>query len=85
MPYLLIPGAQEISDFACDTGHSKEELQKSIVDLFSQEDVGFDLAKINYDMVEEGWNVKVCEVYHLSYMLADQVRRRAIGVLTGLL
>jgi len=57
--YIVTPLAQEVSDFKCDTGHPKEELQRSIRELFENENVGFDLEKINYDLVEEGWNNKV--------------------------
>ena len=57
--YKVIPLAQEVSDFKCDTGHPKEVLRKSINELFANEDVGFDLEKVDYELVEEGWNKKV--------------------------
>ncbi|KAF2200607.1 phosphoglycerate mutase-like protein [Delitschia confertaspora ATCC 74209] len=58
VPYLVIPAAQEVSDVPADKGFPKEELQKHIAELFEKEDVGFDLSKIDYGAVEEGWNVK---------------------------
>jgi hypothetical protein len=59
VPYLITPLAQEVSDFPCDTGHPKGEIPQVISELFHSEEVGFDLNKINYDAVEEGWNTKV--------------------------
>lgn len=60
---LLVPLGQEISDKQCDIGHDREELQRQVPALLSEEagqDVGFDFSKkIDFSLVEDGWNSKV--------------------------
>ncbi|KAF2466626.1 phosphoglycerate mutase-like protein [Lindgomyces ingoldianus] len=58
VPYLVIPKAQEVSGLTCDIGHSKQELSENLSELFAGNSLQFDLSKINFDAVEEGWNVK---------------------------
>ncbi|KAF2257847.1 phosphoglycerate mutase-like protein [Lojkania enalia] len=60
VPYLVIPKAQEVSGLTCDIGHSKQELNEKLPELFAGETLQFDLSKINFDAVEEGWNSKAC-------------------------
>lgn len=40
-------------------GYPKDELRVLVLDLFKGQDVGFDLGKIDYSAVEDGWNSKV--------------------------
>lgn len=44
----------------CDTGQSPDALKQAITELFATDDVNFDLSKIDFSKVNEGWNVKVC-------------------------
>jgi broad specificity phosphatase PhoE len=57
--YLLVPLAQEVSAKQCDIGHSRAELQQQLPDLLKEQDIGFDPAKIDFTLVEDGWNSKV--------------------------
>lgn len=56
---MLIPRLQEVSDMGCDTGSSPGDLKRDIPQLFANDDLGFDLSKIDLSAVTEGWNVKV--------------------------
>lgn len=57
--YLLVPLGQEISDLQCDIGHSREELENRLPGLLSGEDIDFDISKIDFSLLEDGWNTKV--------------------------
>ncbi|KAJ9654226.1 hypothetical protein H2198_006686 [Neophaeococcomyces mojaviensis] len=56
--YLLVPMGQEVNDFKCDIGHSPSELKAQIPELLDAENVGFDLGKIDFSLVKDGWNSK---------------------------
>lgn len=58
VPYLLVPLGQEISDLQCDLGHSRQELEPQLPDLLS-EGIDFDRSKIDFSLLEDGWNTKV--------------------------
>lgn len=58
VPFLVIPEAQEVSDFTCDVGHTKQELLQNLPELFADESLRFAWEKINLDDVNEGWNSK---------------------------
>jgi broad specificity phosphatase PhoE len=60
VPFVLLPLLQEVSDMGCDTGSSPDELKEAIPNLFSEDHVKFDLSKIDFSEVKEGWNNKVC-------------------------
>lgn len=57
--YLLVPLGQEISDLQCDIGHSRADLEEELASLLEGQDIGFDVAKIDFSLVEDGWNSKV--------------------------
>lgn len=57
--YLLVPLGQEVSGKQCDIGHSRAELEKQIPALFEGQEIGFDASKIDFSLVEDGWNSKV--------------------------
>lgn len=59
VPYLLVPLGQEISDLQCDIGHSREELENQLPALFRGQDIDFDISKIDFSLLENGWNTKV--------------------------
>ena len=59
VPFVLVPLAQEIATNACDIGFSAEELKAALPEMVSHADVPFDLNKINFNLVEQGWNSKV--------------------------
>jgi broad specificity phosphatase PhoE len=58
---LLQPMAQEMNAYACDLGTDRDELEKQVKagELW---DAGLNVAseKIDFNLVEEGWNSKVC-------------------------
>ena len=57
--FEIIPNAQEVSSKTCDIGFPRDELEQEILKLFSDQSVGFDLTKLDYAQVKEGWNSKV--------------------------
>ncbi|KAF2874274.1 histidine phosphatase superfamily [Massariosphaeria phaeospora] len=56
--FILLPGLQEVSDLASDTGHPRQELEGVVADMFKSEDVEIELGKIDFGHVTEGWNDK---------------------------
>ncbi|TVY84750.1 putative phosphatase SPAC5H10.03 [Lachnellula suecica] len=59
VPILLVPKAQEISDKPCDTGTDPTGLKISLDEIFGEQvEYGFDSSRIDYSLVEEGWNSK---------------------------
>lgn len=62
VPFVLLPGLQEVSDLGCDVGPDAAELEQAVHDLFDGEELGFDWKekKIDFRNVESGWNSKVC-------------------------
>jgi len=60
VPFLLVPTAQEIANQGCDIGYDPAELKLMVKEMLSKEDIEFDPAKIDFGLVHEGWNSKVC-------------------------
>jgi hypothetical protein len=62
---LLVPQAQEISDKPCDTGLEREELESEMERILVAADgeASFDLSRIDYGILEPGWNSKVWREY----------------------
>jgi broad specificity phosphatase PhoE len=58
---LLQPMAQEMNAYACDVGTDREELERQVKsgNLWSTE-LSVSNEKIDFGLVEEGWNSKVC-------------------------
>ena len=59
--FLLNPLLQEVSNSASDTGSALGELRAGIHELFDQDDLKFDLGKINFEAVTDGWHVKASQ------------------------
>ena len=67
VPFEIVPNAQEVSGLTCNIGYPRDELEQEIFKLFSNQDVRFDLQKLDYSQVETGWNSKVStETYQSS-------------------
>lgn len=60
VPFLLVPMTQEIANQPCDIGYSPAELKPMVEEMLSHEQLDFDPSKIDFSLVEEGWNSKVC-------------------------
>ncbi|KAF2145324.1 uncharacterized protein K452DRAFT_118418 [Aplosporella prunicola CBS 121167] len=58
VPFLLVPWAQEIAANACDVGQGREELEGWVRGTFAEMGVRVEPAKVDYGLVEEGWNSK---------------------------
>jgi hypothetical protein len=76
---LLQPMAQEMNAYACDIGTDREELERQVMSgkLW---DTGLDVPskRVDFDLVEEGWNSKVCLSWS-EYADADDVAGRQVG------
>ena len=59
VPFLLVPQAQEISAKPCDVGFEQEELELEVPKLVGSNEVRFDVGRIDYSILERGWNSKV--------------------------
>jgi hypothetical protein len=60
VPLLLVPLAQEISAKPCDTGTDARELREGMDKVLEDVDVKFKhVGRIDYSLLEEGWNGKV--------------------------
>jgi broad specificity phosphatase PhoE len=61
VPFVLLPALQEVSDMGSDTGlaDSGDELKRLLPELFANDKLDFELAKIDALAVEKGWNTKV--------------------------
>jgi broad specificity phosphatase PhoE len=57
--FVLVPNAQEVSSKTCDIGFPSEILQAEVPKLVEGEEILFDIKKIDYSLVAEGWNSKV--------------------------
>jgi broad specificity phosphatase PhoE len=58
---LLQPMAQEMNAYACDIGTDKDELQRQVqAGELWDEGINVPCEKIDFSLVEEGWNSKVC-------------------------
>ncbi|OXV06131.1 hypothetical protein Egran_06101 [Elaphomyces granulatus] len=56
--YLAVPLGQEVSDKQCDIGHSRAEIEQQLPELLKGQEIGFDPAKFDFSLVEDGWNSK---------------------------
>lgn len=62
---MLVPMAQEISDKPCDVGTNRTELETGTEGVLEDVDVKFGpVERIDYGLLEEGWNGKVCSAIH---------------------
>src|SRR3979490_3025984 len=52
--YLVIPLPQEVTAKQTNIGHSPAELEDQLPEILTGEDIGFDPAKIDFDLVEDG-------------------------------
>jgi broad specificity phosphatase PhoE len=61
VPFILLPLLQEVGDMGSDTGmaDTAEDLKRLLPDLFSGDELDFDLEKIDASAVTRGWNAKV--------------------------
>jgi broad specificity phosphatase PhoE len=61
VPFILIPGLQELGATGSDTGlaNTAADLKQLLPDLFAEGELEFDLAKIDASAVTAGWNSKV--------------------------
>ncbi|KAF4534040.1 Phosphoglycerate mutase family protein [Lasiodiplodia theobromae] len=73
VPFLLVPHAQEVAANPCDTGFAADELKAALPEMVDAKSVEFDLGKIDFGLVEEGWNSK-SGIYTPSF---PAVERRA--------
>ncbi|TVY55549.1 putative phosphatase SPAC5H10.03 [Lachnellula cervina] len=76
VPFLLVPQAQEISDKPCDTGTDAADLKGALAEIFEEEEYGFDAGRIDFSLLEEGWNSKKGE-YEASL---EAVQKRAAAL-----
>jgi hypothetical protein len=76
---LLQPMAQEMNAYACDIGTDREELEKQVKsgELW---DKGLNVSseKIDFNLVEDRWNSKVCLSWS-EYADADGLVGRQVG------
>jgi hypothetical protein len=74
VPFLLVPGAQEISGKPCDVGFEREELEAELKKILAVEagDIGFDPKRIDYGILESGWSSKVSFVRARAWSEADR-------------
>ncbi|KAH0273202.1 phosphoglycerate mutase-like protein, partial [Aureobasidium melanogenum] len=56
--FLLVPFAQEIANQPCDIGYPQAELKQKIAAWLEQENFGFGIERMDWSLVEEGWNSK---------------------------
>jgi hypothetical protein len=61
VPFILLPALQEVGDIGSDTGiaDTAEDLERLLPDLFLEDELDFDLGKIDASAVHRGWNAKV--------------------------
>lgn len=58
---LLQPMAQEMNAYACDIGTDREELERQVkAGEHWDKGLGVSSEKVDFGLVEEGWNIKVC-------------------------
>ncbi len=80
VPLLLVPQAQEISAKPCDVGFNREELQSRLRDLpvTNNAESKFDIGKIDYSLLVDGWNSKVSKQNHFSCSLSEKRTARIL-------
>jgi hypothetical protein len=67
---FLVPQAQEISNKPCDIGLERDELEKEMDRVLAAADgeAGFDLSRLDYGILEPGWNSKVVAIFKNSIL-----------------
>lgn len=60
VPFILLPGLQEVGDMKSDTGIADvpEDLTQILPDLFAEAELTFDLDRIDSSALTKGWNSK---------------------------
>lgn len=61
VPFVLLPGLQEVSNIACDVGvaDTGADVHEFLPGLFAHGELDFDVGKVDASAVTEGWNSKV--------------------------
>ena len=76
---LLQPMAQEMNAYACDIGTDREELERQVKDgELWDEELNVSSEKVDFGLVEEGWNSKVC-LPQFGFADADIFAGRQVG------
>ncbi|KAJ5604471.1 hypothetical protein N7510_009625 [Penicillium lagena] len=55
---MLVPAAQEIGAFECDTGQEAHALRTQAPEWIREAVPGYDMQQLNVDLIREGWNRK---------------------------
>ena len=63
---MLVPAAQEIGAFECDTGQEADILRSQAPEWIRDAVPGYAIEHLNMDLIHEGWNRKVC---HSSWLV----------------
>lgn len=58
---MLIPAAQEIGAFECDTGQEADVLRNQAREWIQKALPGYHMQHLNMDLIHEEWNRKVCD------------------------
>jgi broad specificity phosphatase PhoE len=64
VPFIAVPEAQEVGSHRSDTGLAPQKIKEELATLFSDDDLEFNIKKLNLDAVKDGWNSKVCSVLY---------------------
>jgi hypothetical protein len=59
LPFILVPGAQEISGLNCNHGWDEEHIKLQAPKLIAEAAPGFDSSGLDATLVDETWNSKV--------------------------
>lgn len=68
VPFVLHPSLQEVSNMLSDTGMADdpEVIKEILPELFAEDELEFDLEKIDASAVHQGWNSKVSQLSILA-------------------
>ncbi|KAF2844820.1 phosphoglycerate mutase family protein-like protein [Plenodomus tracheiphilus IPT5] len=60
VPFILLPVLQEVSNIGCDVGiaDTADDVTRLLPELFAEDEVEFDIEKIDASAVIKGWNTK---------------------------
>lgn len=59
MPFILVPGAQEISGFNCNHGWDEDHVKYQAPNLVAEVEPDFESSQLDTALVDELWNSKV--------------------------
>jgi broad specificity phosphatase PhoE len=59
---MLVPAEQEIGAFECDTGQEADALRTQAPEWIREAVPGYGMQQLNLDLIQEGWNRKVCHL-----------------------